>query len=368
MPKVIDTFIFDSYKISDKSLGLYRICFALFFILFGIPNFSWISGSPDIFYDPPLLSMARLFSGFPPSWFLYSLSILLCVLFVLLLFGVYTRVVSVLIPFLIIIGHSFSYSFGKIDHDLIIWLVPFCMAFAGWGNALSIDKKYREVSSKNRSWCISMLALLLGFAFFTAGFPKIVGGWLNPDSLAVRYYVFQAVEIFEREPLLGTIMLNYIPNIIWKPLDYLTVLFEIGFLIAVLKESVFKKFVFTAIFFHLIIFLMMGITTSWLYIVYLLFIDWDYVQNHIHKLFSYKQINNFMSLKILIAFLVLALLIYINGQLYLEQPALSTISPLSMAAHFLNLDYGYIFGTVTTLLGALLGLALLRHSYEIKWL
>jgi uncharacterized membrane protein YphA (DoxX/SURF4 family) len=354
--KAFDHVIFDSYHIPERSLSLYRLSYALFFILFGIPNYSWIGDSPDLFFNPPAISLATFFSGFPPVWLFYLLSILICVLFVLLFFGAYTKWASILLPIFIITGNSFSYSFGKIDHDLIIWIVPICLAYAGWGNAYSIDHYYRKNKVKNRSWCISLLAFFLAFAFFTAGFQKLMGGWLDPSTHATKAYVLQAVEVIERKPLLGSFSLEVIPAAMWEVLDYLTVFFELGFLIAVLKERIFKKFVVAAIFFHLAIFLTMGITTSWLYIVYLLFLDWSRIQIWANKITDRFKVRKYLNLKILSIALLLVPAMYISGQFLMEQPGLSVISPLGLLAFFFSIEYGSIFGLTSTIGGSLIGI------------
>ena len=104
-------------------LGIYRIAFAVMAIFFvGIPNYFWTSWMPELYTASPDLSVFNVlkWSG---KWFvLLGISFALQVLFFLLLIGKWTRTVSILITLLLIVGNSFRYSFGKIDHDILFVL------------------------------------------------------------------------------------------------------------------------------------------------------------------------------------------------------------------------------------------------------
>src|SRR5688572_9428185 len=112
-----DRLIFKSFRASKESLGIYRISYSLFLLITGVPIFLWIRNFPSAFYHPPLISLGSLFTKFPPYWFLLFISVSICLFSILLLFGYKTGLVSLLLSLFILIGKSFAYSFGKIDHD-----------------------------------------------------------------------------------------------------------------------------------------------------------------------------------------------------------------------------------------------------------
>lgn len=347
-----DHLIFRDYAVPPAGLGLYRICYAAFFLIFGIPNFSWIAQNPDAFYAPPFLSLGIFFDGFPSYIVLQSVSLAICILFVMLLFGVFTRTASFLLPALIIFGETFAYSFGKIDHDLMIWLIPWLLGLAGWGNSYSIDCLRKNGKNTTEAWPIAMAALLLGFAFFTAGTAKIMGGWLDWSTQASRFYVMQSELVFNRTTLLGSFSLQLLPDVVWEFADYATVFFEAGFLVAVINKKVFQRFIFAALFFHLFIFLTMGITTSWLYIVYLLFINWPPLLQQLNL----KKIRHLLSHRIFISLLAIYVSIFLIGQQVLTHPGITTVSPASIIAKVFSINYYKFFGVTTILAGLLIGI------------
>ena len=100
LTKWFDHFIHEEYRISQEGLALFRISYAAFFLLFGLPSFTWITQNPDIFFNPPKYSLASLFLGFPPPSFLIGLDLLLVTCFIFLFFGYKTKLVSITITIL----------------------------------------------------------------------------------------------------------------------------------------------------------------------------------------------------------------------------------------------------------------------------
>ncbi|WP_138432115.1 hypothetical protein [Fodinibius saliphilus] len=293
-----DYFLHNDYAIPQKGLALYRIIYSAFFLLLGLPVFSWINKNPDIFFDPPQYSISALFSSFPPEWFFVFLDLSICILFFALLFGYKTKVVSILLTVLLIIGNSFRYSFGKIDHNIIVVLVPFFMSFSGWGNTLSLDAKLNPQTSLNNKDAISsglpitILALLLGFGFFSAGYPKLFT-WIDFDltTQGVKNWVLRGFYILGRDDFLISYFSQINYPLFWEILDIIAVLFELGFLIAVFNKKYFRIFVGIAIFFHLNNLLMLNISFTSHLIIYLLFINWNSLLNKINISYISEQIT-----------------------------------------------------------------------------
>ena len=171
------------YFVSDGQLGFIRVLYCVFVLfVIGLPTFTWIANTPQLLFDPPLLSPADLLSGWPSYGFLWALSLALVVCFLLLLLGFFVPTVSVLASVLLIFGSNLQFSFGKIDHHILLAIGPAVMAGSGWGNRFTLA---RGRAAPNRSGlCLGIFAIIVGFAMFTAGFQKLVTGWLDPRTQA----------------------------------------------------------------------------------------------------------------------------------------------------------------------------------------
>ena len=273
----IDHWIFEEYRLPSRALSLFRIAYALFVLLMlGVPPFRWIGGKPDIFFDPQKYGFVNLFfDGFPPAAFFWGLDVAVTLLFVSLLFGFRTRWTSGLLALGLFVGFSWSYAYGKINHDTILMaLVPLVMGFSGWGAHFSLDQRQSPGPIRERYWPVALLALLLGFAMFAAGMPKLLSGWLDPTTQAVQSYTIRQHYDFFADQLLTPVMMHYNNPLFWESLDYGAVLFEVGFLVAVARQSWLRGFVALAVVFHLANTLMLNIDFSRNIALYLLFIDW----------------------------------------------------------------------------------------------
>jgi hypothetical protein len=59
--------------------------------------------------------------------------------------------------------HGFLFSVRKINHELLIVIVPILMAFSNWGAVYSVDQYFKPDKNKTvESWPLSLLALLSG--------------------------------------------------------------------------------------------------------------------------------------------------------------------------------------------------------------
>jgi hypothetical protein len=274
----------EAYQVGEEGLAIYRIVYALFILFYGVPGFVWVGQNPDVFFWPPRASLPGLFfEGFPSTVVLALLSGGVCLSLLFILIGRYTRTASVLFSVLTVVGLSFSFSFGKIDHNLIVWVVPFFMAWSGWGRRFSLDAR-SPASPPVRGIPVAIVALLIGFCMFTAGAQKVWGGWLNPGTHAAYGHVYQAVEVFGRTPPLASAILGIDSSLILESFDYLVVAFEVGFLVAVLHPLALRGFLAGAFLFHAGVYLTMGIRTEILTIVYLLvLVDWDVSVNLLRR-------------------------------------------------------------------------------------
>ncbi len=339
-----DRWIFTSFPMGAEAMGLYRMLFALYLLIWGVPNFEWIGYSPDAFFNPPTYSLAALFTGFPPYWFLQGLSIFIVLLCLMLLFGWYTRLVSIGLFIAIVIGKSFSFSYGLIGQDLIVWMVPLLMSFANWGSKFSIDtKRNASPSNGNTTWPITMMALLLGFGMFSAGLPKLLGGWLDLSTQATRGHFFTQYYVIGDLKLLSSWFLGITNVIVWETMDWGAVLFEMLFLAAVIKPRWFRFWLLLAVGFHTVTFLSFNISFHFQYIVYLLFIDWGKIKPAFFVRLQ-SIATKAISIKGLFLVTVVYLPLYILSQQLTLQPGSLAPSPFIMATDLWGFDYKIVVG------------------------
>ncbi len=274
----LDHWIFEAYRVPAGALGLYRIAYASFVLLVvGAPPFRWISNKPSIFFDPPAYSFTHLFHNFPSAYFFWGLDAAIVVLLVALLFGFRTRWTSWLLALALFTGFGWSYAYGKINHDtLLMSLVPLVMGFSNWGAHFSLDQqRSKHLLPREQPWPVALLALLLGFAMFTAGLPKLLSGWLDPTTQAVQGYTIRQYYDFFADQLLTPWLIKFDNPWFWEVLDYSAVIFEVGFLLAVVRQTWFRLFVTLAVLFHVANCFMLNIDFSRNIALYLLFIDWS---------------------------------------------------------------------------------------------
>jgi hypothetical protein len=167
------------------------------------------------------------------------------------------------------------FSVGKINHEILIAVVPIVKAYSNWGMAFSVDSKQSDKSAIAESWPLTFVAVLIGFMMFTAGFPKILGGWLDLSTQATQGHLFNQFYMRERQDLLAEAAVNFQSPLFWELLDWGTVLFEIAFLFALIKMAWFKWFLCFAVIFHFSTMMFLNIAFLPNFLAYALFLNWD---------------------------------------------------------------------------------------------
>ena len=291
--KRLDAWLFHSYRISTEGLALYRIFVGLMILYFLMPPFSiysYIGQLPSDFYTPPPGPM-MLFSGFPSAITLQLLHLLLIRSAGALLVGYRTRLSSLLTGLLMLTLKGFIYSVGKINHDLMISLVPLLFAFSNWGGAWSIDSlqaskrngRQGRITEREQGWPLVILSLCIGFMFFTAAFPKVLGGWLDPTTQASRGHFLNQYFPKERTDLLAGFFLGVESPLFWEFLDIATIVFEAGFLLAILHPATTRLFVCMAVLFHFSTMMVMNIAFLFNFVGYAAFLNWDRIRDGVER-------------------------------------------------------------------------------------
>jgi hypothetical protein len=270
--------IFHTFTVSAEGLGLFRIISSLFILFFLIPgegpgHFQYLSVMPDDFYAPPPGPL-MLLDGFPSMALFQTVHTIMLVSLFAMLLGYRTKPASILAGVSILILQGFVFSIGKVNHEILVALVPLLMGFSNWGAAFSIDAMRRKKEIKTESWPLAMLALFVGFMMFTAGLPKILGGWLDPATQAAQGHLFNQFFVRERQALMAAWFVSFDSVVFWELLDWATVLFEIGFLITVWKAGWFRAFLGLAVLFHFSTMMMLNIAFVPNFLAYAVFLNW----------------------------------------------------------------------------------------------
>lgn len=311
---IINWWYRQDYNIDSRHLSLFRIFYCLYAILIqGVPTYIWLNDNQSIPFFPPKLSLGTLFIDLPPPLIFVIITILVHVLMIFLLFGFLTKFSAISLSTLMLIGHSFKYSFGKIDHDIFFIILPFLLCNSGWGNHISLDtiKYSKKVEPLKKS--VRYIALFFGYAMFIAGISKCLGGWLSLDSQAIYYYIFLHQISVHQISWFPSLIIKYSNFISFEIFDYLIIAFEIGFLFSVVKPKFFRFFICLAIIFHFTNFIFIGISFLWNIPFYILFINWknNFSESTIDKItFFLKPFISYINLFIACILLLIQFFIF----------------------------------------------------------
>lgn len=303
MPRNTDRFdawIHETFPVDAAGLGLFRMAYAAFALFIIAPghdaytNLVALAELPDAMFAPPPGPM-QLFRGFPPVIVAEGILLLLNLALAALLIGYRTRLASISTAVLFLLVYGFSYSLGKINHNLLFVLVPIVMAGSGWGGDLSYDAQFHD-RREPRAWPLMLLAVIVGFAMFTSGFAKLLGGWLDLSTQAAYGHLLKHFFVRGRVDLLAPYAVGLESRTLWEVFDYATVLFELGFLLSISSARSFRWFVAAAVVFHFGIMLILNISFHFNLIVYAAFADWPTMGRWVREYLPSIQLPRAMAL------------------------------------------------------------------------
>ena len=277
---IVDHFIFEEYKTSASTLGLFRILFATYVLFMVLPQHLWVPRFPNSFFNPPI-GPTMFFTRFPSAQFFLVVNGLSILAAVCLLFGYRTRIASIGLALLWFSGNCWAYSFGKINHDILLILMLPIMQLAGWGKAHSMDARRLPANGEKetRAWAVALMALLVALAMMTAAVAKLTSGWLDPHSHAVLAHLLVNDLVTGRSNWFTNHMMFIHSGLVWEFFDDSTIFLEAAFLFTVAWRPAFRVVCALACFFHLGIALTMEIAYVANLIVYAAFFDWSALES-----------------------------------------------------------------------------------------
>jgi len=214
-------------------MSTFRILLAAFILVFAVPDVRWVSALPDGMFTPPLGPM-MLFSGVPSLMWTSALLWCTYACAVWFLWGKGERWSGLALSVLLALGFGLESSFGKINHTTPFMLLP---AVVGWHGAWKRLPVYYLV--------------VIAFQFFTAAIPKIVGGWLQPQTHAAYGYAVETMTIQQSPALLTQWAVTTLPGWMWELADVITVAFEALFIVAMWRRWSLALICFVALSFHI---------------------------------------------------------------------------------------------------------------------
>jgi hypothetical protein len=255
---------------------VYRILYAGTVLLGVVPAALWVDGAPRAFFNPPP-GPAALATHFPPAGTLLALNLLLVLLLGLLLVGWRTAPVSVATGGVLLLIKTWEYADGKINHDILLVLMPLLLAGSGWGRVLSVDARRGGAPEPLRpvaSWPLALVALVVAFSMFGAGAIKLMTGWLDPAVHSTYGHLVMNSMGTGRSTWLSARALAWDAPVLWEAADWAAALLEAGFVVAMLRQCSFHVVMALACGFHLGVWLLFDIVFSSNVLAYGAFVAW----------------------------------------------------------------------------------------------
>ena len=267
---------FREYAASSEGLALYRILYATAILLMGLPRGLWIPLYGSTFFRPPFGFTWFVEQNVPPEWFFLVLNAAAGLAAIMLLTGYRTRIASLTLFVMLLSLNAWRYSFGKIDHDLLIIAVPLILAFSGWGDRLSVDSLVgrRARFYTNSPWLL-LLAVVTSVMMFTAAIQKAPTGWLESHTQATWGHFVSTYFVLGSKNPVSAIALGLPIPWVWKSIDFAVVALEVAFLLTFTSRRWFRITCAAACIFHFSTAILMHITFWSNVLAYAAFCNWD---------------------------------------------------------------------------------------------
>ena len=259
---------------SLESLAVYRLLTGFFLLWFNFNTFGWLKLTPQSFFSPPLISISILFPHIPGGSFFIVIDILLLLCLIFITLGIKTKLSCLCYAVLYVFSASFQFSFGKIDHSIFIPVLMLVMAFSGWGKKLALLPEKTSETTTQKAY--SLLAVLLCFGFFSAGFDKAFN-WINFDlsQNGTGSWYYPGYYTLGRVYLLAPYFVHF-PAWGFKIMDFTAVAFELSSVFFLLRgKTTWRFYLFIASVFHFTNLLILNIPFLNLAIYYLAFVDFS---------------------------------------------------------------------------------------------
>lgn len=302
----------------EQFLGLFRIMFCTFFLLFnGMYKYDFIDVTPYELLH--FASVMNFLGAYPSAFVLNTLQGVLFVAVFAVLLGWQTRFFSVLAFVLFVFTFSAPFSLGASSTPIYVYFTFLVFAFSSWGNKFSIDELTGKRTASRKLDKIVVLIYLLTFTegFFMSGLSKALGGWFSWQNQAVLTY-WNTNELWTlRTGIINTKNFTINSRFFWEVADYVIVICEMAPFLLFWNKKWLKISLFTIGTFHIFVWFFFEICFSFFPLMYVFYvINPLYLKEHtsvyafLEKAFSRNNLKHIQWFGIIAT--TLYLLLYIN--------------------------------------------------------
>jgi hypothetical protein len=272
--------------LSDDEIRCSALLIPLIYLIAMLSDYTWIASMPDALFDPPAYSPAILANGFPSFIVLAILQSVLALSIACLALGKRPILCGSIFCVVFVILCNFKYSFGKIDHGILPMFTVLCVAV---GVASSHLKESKLMTRLFPVRAETLLALVITFGMFTAGFEKSTN-WIDFDMSESGFlkWFYGGYLNKGRVHLLADLVPHLHPLII-EGFDYIAVVFELSPLLSLLlgRPLYWRLWLTFACFFHIGNLLFLNIAFISSLVVYLPFL----LPKNLVKFVSLKKVR-----------------------------------------------------------------------------
>jgi hypothetical protein len=264
--------------VTALQLARYRIVYALSALIL-LPRPEALNVLPEFMWRPPM-GPFELIGSEPSYGVMLAVTTAHIIALCMLLAGWHTFGASLAAGLLFLLADGLSHSYGVIHHYVLLGVVPLVLCWAGWGDRLSLDARRRPRADRYATWPLRLFALIVGVAFATAAFAKILGGWLDPSTGSARAYVVSSVVFGGEDKFLARHIASVNNTLIWEAVDWATVALELAVLVAVLRWSWFRLTLIALVCFHVGVLVSLNIAFAANVVAYGAFVRWGPLPGH----------------------------------------------------------------------------------------
>jgi hypothetical protein len=250
------TYIGDKNNLED--LGIFRLIIGTYLAATINPSWTTLCDLPDAFFIPFRYNLVSIFDKYPSLLTVQIIEVVFITLLYFIAIGIKTRWSGLLAGLILIVMTGFSCSFGKIGHNIMFSVFFILIGFSNFGVSHAIFKDKEWPTAGNLS--IITGSLLLAIGMLTAGIPKAYN-WIdfNLNTSGFLSWYYRSFYSFNRQDFFAALLLDK-HNLIYEAIDYLTILFELGAIFAVISNWFgWRLWILLACFFHLGVVLILNI-------------------------------------------------------------------------------------------------------------
>ncbi|WP_146191773.1 hypothetical protein [Algibacter marinivivus] len=279
-------------NVPTTNLAYYRVFFGLLLLLYFTPSWTWISDIPPAFFSPRIFSFAYLGDGYLPPYTYKAADISAIILIAMITLGIRTRLALIAMFILNSVFFSYSYSFGKIDHNTTFLIFTYLLlAFTNSGSEIALLKD-KKISTEMQNISIAIIAIMICFGFFSAGISKFFR-WIDFDLSTSGFLFWFNLEYFiGNSKMFLADKIFYMPIIVIECMDYCAAIFEVSALFFLLKgKKSWFIFLIISCVFHLSTLIFINIDFTLNVLTYGIFLFTPFFKNYSlpikkHKIFK----------------------------------------------------------------------------------